>query len=198
MIERSLFQEKVISSLIDEMDIYYPENTSFLTESLLDIESDDLFDNVYEYTLNYFSEAAEHNKKKRKKIAKMLLLTSLLAVAVGIIYKLQKKIKNSSPEKTTKSNLSEDEIIQFRQVLQNNKKLLEKAKNNPEGEIEGDKENNKSIEEINQDLKKISKKVLENPYLPRHYENSIKAAMIAVKDENMTSGLKFNQKFSDE
>ena len=116
-------KENAMEYLIKDLDKYFPENTQFLTEALLQEEYDfeEMYESVYEYTLDLFYEDGDENKdekeedkkeakkkqkelKKQKtsikrKIAKLMVIIGLLLLALKAIDRIRNQYKYETDSK---------------------------------------------------------------------------------------------------
>ena len=113
-------KENAMEYLIKDLDKYFPENTQFLTEALLQEEYDfeEMYESVYEYTLSLFEEDGDETdeeekketKKKQKelkkqkktikrKIAKLIVLIGLLLLALKAIDRIRDQHKYGTDSK---------------------------------------------------------------------------------------------------
>lgn len=116
-------KENAMEYLIKDLDKYFPENTQFLTEALLQEEYDfeEMYESVYEYTLDLFYEDGDENKdekeedkkeakkkqkelKKQKKtikrkIAKLMVIIGLLLLALKAIDRIRNQYKYDTDSK---------------------------------------------------------------------------------------------------
>ena len=125
-------KENAMEYLINDLDKYFPENTQFLTEALLQEEYDfeEMYESVYEYTLDLFYEDGDENKdekeedkkeakKKRKelkkkkktikgKIAKMMVIIGLLLIALKAIDRIRDHYRLETDSKKGLEELKKD------------------------------------------------------------------------------------------
>lgn len=125
-------KENAMEYLINDLDKYFPENTQFLTEALLQEEYDfeEMYESVYEYTLDLFYEDGDENKdekeedkkeakKKRKelkkkkktikgKIAKMMVIIGLLLIALKAIDRIRDQYRLETDSKKGLEELKKD------------------------------------------------------------------------------------------
>ena len=121
-------KENAMEYLIKDLDKYFPENTQFLTEALLQEEYDfeEMYESVYEYTLSLFEEDGDDTdekeeekkeaKKKQKelkkqkktikrKIAKLMVIIGLLLIALKAIDKIRDQYKYGTDNKDALDHL---------------------------------------------------------------------------------------------
>lgn len=147
-------KENAMEYLINELDKYFPENTQFLTEALLQEEYDfeEMYESVYEYTLDLFYEDGDENKdekeakkkqkelKKQKKsikrkIAKLMVIIGLLLLALKAIDRIRDQYKYGTDNKDAllhlksvtryRDNMTKEDINKTIKDLYEEKKSLE-------------------------------------------------------------------------
>lgn len=147
-------KENAMEYLIKDLDKYFPENTQFLTEALLQEEYDfeEMYESVYEYTLDLFYEDGDENKdekeakkkqkelKKQKKsikrkIAKLMVIIGLLLLALKAIDRIRDQYKYGTDNKDAllhlksvtryRDNMTKEDINKTIKDLYEEKKSLE-------------------------------------------------------------------------
>lgn len=118
-------KENGMDIIISNMDKYFPENTEFLTESLLNYDDDNalltLYESVYDYAYSIFSENEESEKPKKnikefskeklnemkknkkeikRKVAALLVIIEVSIVALYAIKSMKDKYERNTELKT--------------------------------------------------------------------------------------------------